>query len=250
MATLLDRSGLRLFQCCWLRVIDVDFGRRQIAVRRGQGDKDRVAMPPAVGADELATHLVRVREQHLRDVERGAGLVELPDGSAIRTVQQLLGHRDVATTRSENRVRAFVAVVVVTLLAVVASCNDQQLRSRTVVEDTPENRRQAAQEYLRIVPPGELMQDATDKMAESMSEPLRTNFVAAMAQVDLVRLNQAMLDGMVKRFTVPEINALSDFYGSTEGRSVMKKFGAYMSDVMPVMQAEIAEAMTRAKRTS
>lgn len=82
MATILYGSGLRLLECCRLRVKDVDFGRRQIVVRRGKGDKDRVTMLPAVVADALASHLVRVREQHRRDVERGGGWVELPDALA------------------------------------------------------------------------------------------------------------------------------------------------------------------------
>jgi integron integrase len=82
MATLLYGSGLRLLECCRLRVKDVDFGRRQIVVRRGKGDKDRVTMLPAIVADELASHLERVRAQHRRDVVQGAGWVELPDALA------------------------------------------------------------------------------------------------------------------------------------------------------------------------
>ena len=84
MATLLYGSGLRLLECCRLRVKDVDFGRRQIVVRRGKGDKDRVTMLPAIVADELAPHLERVRAQHRRDVAQGAGWVELPDALAAK----------------------------------------------------------------------------------------------------------------------------------------------------------------------
>jgi integrase len=45
-----------------------------------------------------------VRAQHLEDLRREAGWVELPDALArkyhdIRTVQELLGHRDVNTTQ-------------------------------------------------------------------------------------------------------------------------------------------------------
>ena len=48
MAFLLYGAGLRLFECCCLRVQDVDFGTNQIVVRSGKGDKDRVTMLPAV----------------------------------------------------------------------------------------------------------------------------------------------------------------------------------------------------------
>ena len=41
MAFLLYGAGLRLLECCRLRVQDVDFGSNQIVVRSGKGDKDR-----------------------------------------------------------------------------------------------------------------------------------------------------------------------------------------------------------------
>jgi integrase len=82
MATLFYGSGLRLLECCRLRVKDVDFGRNQIAVRRGKGDKDRVTMLPCAVRAALAEHLERAREQHLRDLAQGAGFVELPGALA------------------------------------------------------------------------------------------------------------------------------------------------------------------------
>lgn len=82
MATLLYGSGLRLLECCRLRVKDVDFARNQIIVRNGKGDRDRATMLPASVRGDLASHLERVREQHRRDLSQGAGWVELPDALA------------------------------------------------------------------------------------------------------------------------------------------------------------------------
>jgi integrase len=48
MAFLLYGAGLRLLECCRLRVQDVDFGTNRIVVRGGKGDKDRVTMLPGV----------------------------------------------------------------------------------------------------------------------------------------------------------------------------------------------------------
>ncbi len=78
MATLLYGAGLRLLECCRLRVKDVDFARNQLTVRRGKGDKDRATMLPGAIKLELAAHLERVRVQHTRDLAAGAGWVELP----------------------------------------------------------------------------------------------------------------------------------------------------------------------------
>ena len=77
-AFLLYGAGLRLMECCRLRVQDVDFGSNQIVVRSGKGDKDRVTMLPGAVKTDLARHLDIVREQHRCDVENGAGWVELP----------------------------------------------------------------------------------------------------------------------------------------------------------------------------
>ncbi len=82
MAYLLYGAGLRLLECCRLRVQDVDFEASQIVVRAGKGDKDRVTMLPAAVRDDLAGHVVRMREQHSRDPATGAGWVELPTAIA------------------------------------------------------------------------------------------------------------------------------------------------------------------------
>src|SRR5262245_36077989 len=53
MATLLYGSGLRLLECCRLRVQDVDFAMSQIVVRDGKGGKDRITILPAVAKTAL-----------------------------------------------------------------------------------------------------------------------------------------------------------------------------------------------------
>lgn len=51
MAGLMYGSGLRLMECCRLRVKDVDLDRRQLVIREAKGDKDR-AVPLADAACE------------------------------------------------------------------------------------------------------------------------------------------------------------------------------------------------------
>ncbi len=78
MATLLYGSGLRLLECCRLRVQDIDFGMSQIVVRHAKGAKDRVTILPTVAKGALTEHLQTVKRQHEADLARGAGWVELP----------------------------------------------------------------------------------------------------------------------------------------------------------------------------
>ncbi len=82
MADLMYGSGLRLLECCRLRVKDIDFARNQVTVRRGKGDKDRMTMLPAAMKNDLSRHLERVRLQNQQDLARGAGRVELPGALA------------------------------------------------------------------------------------------------------------------------------------------------------------------------
>jgi integron integrase len=82
MAGLLYGAGLRVLECCRLRVQDIDFATNQIVVRGGKVDKDRVTMLPAVAKADLAHHLRAVRAQHQSDFAAGAGWVELPTALA------------------------------------------------------------------------------------------------------------------------------------------------------------------------
>ncbi len=75
---LLYGSGLRLLECLTLRVKDVDLGRREIRVRRGKGQKDRVTLLPEVAAGLLEAHLARVSVLHQGDLRAGGGAVTLP----------------------------------------------------------------------------------------------------------------------------------------------------------------------------
>lgn len=79
MAALLYGSGLRLSECCSLRVKDVDFERKQLCVRRGKGRKDRMTLLPANLMKPLQQHLIGVEQQHQSDLQCGAGYVELPE---------------------------------------------------------------------------------------------------------------------------------------------------------------------------
>jgi integrase len=71
-------------ECHRLRVKDIDLPRRQIAVRGGKGAKDRATLLPAAAAPALEHHLEATRALHEKDLQRGAGWVELPDALQIK----------------------------------------------------------------------------------------------------------------------------------------------------------------------
>ena len=79
MAQLLYGAGLRLMECCRLRVQEINLERNTIHVRAGKGDKDRMVMLPRAVRDQLIEQLAKRKQVHERDVARGVARVELPD---------------------------------------------------------------------------------------------------------------------------------------------------------------------------
>ena len=99
-------------------------------------------------------------------------------------------------------------------------------------EDSREGRALAAERYLNAVP-----------------EALREGFVNQMRMVvraDL--LEEATRASLIRHFTVDELNAMAEFYSSPHGASAMRKFGAYMADVMPAVQEEVILGLDRMER--
>ncbi len=82
MASLLYGSGLRLIECLRLRVKDIAIEQRQITVRDGKGEKDRVTMVPSTLLPSLQEHLdvLQRRYEPLLTAQKLA--VSLPDALA------------------------------------------------------------------------------------------------------------------------------------------------------------------------
>lgn len=78
MAELLYGSGLRLLECCSLRIKDVDLERGEIVVRLGKGGRDRVTMLPDAVRLKLRATMLDSRALQLRRIASGGGYVEVP----------------------------------------------------------------------------------------------------------------------------------------------------------------------------
>ena len=79
MASLLYGTGMRLMECITLRVKDIDFEYKQIHVRRGKGQKDRIVPLPESLIEFLIIQLKKSKKQHEKDLHEGGGDVYLPD---------------------------------------------------------------------------------------------------------------------------------------------------------------------------
>ncbi len=83
LCALMYGTGLRhKVEALNLRVKDIDFGQKQIVVREGKGNKDRVVPLPDRLAERLTRHLQRVKEVHDQDLRAGLGQAPLPGALA------------------------------------------------------------------------------------------------------------------------------------------------------------------------
>lgn len=78
IAKLIYGTGMRKMECLRLRVTDIDFEYKQIHVRSGKGNKDRVALLPVSIISQLQSQLEDTEALHKRDIKEGYGEVELP----------------------------------------------------------------------------------------------------------------------------------------------------------------------------
>jgi integron integrase len=84
MTQILYGSGLRLMECIRLRVKDIDFGNRQIIVRDGKGEDDRVTILPDSLIPALRNQIQTVQRIHQTDLQDGFGEVYLPHALALK----------------------------------------------------------------------------------------------------------------------------------------------------------------------
>lgn len=77
-ATLLYGCGLRLSECCSLRIQDIDVERSEIMVRRGKGNHDRVTVFPRSLKPSIRKQLDAARLVFDKDQKQGGASVTVP----------------------------------------------------------------------------------------------------------------------------------------------------------------------------
>ncbi|HYC72553.1 MAG TPA: DUF2059 domain-containing protein [Opitutaceae bacterium] len=121
--------------------------------------------------------------------------------------------------------------------------------SLLAVDDSPASRATQADRYLQAASAKEMFADLANEMSKSMPPDQRAEFQALMTRhLNVTQLESDMKTAMVRHFTAEELQALADFYGSPVGKSAMKKMGGYMTELMPLIQAEVGRAVGRAQQ--
>jgi len=141
--------------------------------------------------------------------------------------------------RAEVMKRVFALSVAVVLIPIAVMAQPT---------DSPEARRAAAARYLKVVPMEAMATDLLEGLAKHLPEARRQEAVNLMKKLlDNGRFEAKMLDVLAKNFTVSELEALEKFYGSADGQSIQRKFGAYMAELAPIIQAEALRVLEQAR---
>jgi len=117
------------------------------------------------------------------------------------------------------------------------------LLASPVVAETRAEREAAARRYLTVVSPLELVEEASLSRFRSLP-PVDAHELAKafVEELELEPIERALINALVRDFTVAELEALTAFYESPNGRTAMRKLARSLDRVRPAMQGEIDRA--------
>jgi hypothetical protein len=114
--------------------------------------------------------------------------------------------------------------------------------------DTTAERRAAAQRYVTTIPSESVFDEMVATLSQQVPSNRREEFVTLMRKLVPIDAMQAVtIETMSRHFTVEEIDAMTRFQGSPEGKAIMGKLGAYMGELMPQVQREVLRALEKAR---
>jgi Uncharacterized protein conserved in bacteria (DUF2059) len=141
-------------------------------------------------------------------------------------------------------------LLVILVMVMASACSDTRPgQSAKSLPDNPENRTVLAKQYLEIMKPKDMLQSVAGRVVPRLPEKDRKPFTDIMNSPAIEEsAYRITLDGLVKHFTVGELNAMLAFYGSPDGQSASKKYGSYLGEIMPQIQQEVKKAVAEVEK--
>jgi hypothetical protein len=112
--------------------------------------------------------------------------------------------------------------------------------------DNAANRTALAQDLLKVQSMDSIIGDIIESMARSVPQGEQARLRDYMQKnLDIASIRASAVRSLSKTFTVNELAAMVEFYGSDEGQSIQKKLGPYMTDLSPALQSTMQNAMAK-----
>jgi len=109
--------------------------------------------------------------------------------------------------------------------------------------DSPEQRKQAARQYLQVTSVNTIVEAGIFEFASSVPAEQRALLVEKIrTNISKDVIEEIAVEALAKVFTTNELDALTEFYGSEVGKTAVNKFGAYSAEVMPHIRKQIQHA--------
>ena len=143
-----------------------------------------------------------------------------------------------------------IASICVVLCSVSLFAQESKSLEQEQASDTPATRELHAKRYLKAVPPSQMIRELVTRSAASRPDTDAAEVERILDHMDMEAVDALSIKTLVDHFTAAELRALADFYGSAEGKSIMKKFGPYMADAMPLIQEQVTMAVEKAQAES
>ena len=132
------------------------------------------------------------------------------------------------------RVLAFVALIGVVLLSHQAFADDAAEKRALAVQV---NEARPVKAQLERVMDARLARFPADKRTAAKEK--------IMAAIDYEKIDAVTIDGLVSVYTLDELKAMADFYGSDTGKSIEKKAPALQALVKPEVQKVLDAALMK-----
>src|SRR5262245_5364100 len=137
---------------------------------------------------------------------------------------------------------ARIATMTLLALAVASAAAAQSADSETA-------RRAAAQRYVSTIPSESVFDEMVTALAQQVPSNRRDEFIALMRRlVPIDALQAVTIETLSRHFTVAEIEAMTRFQSSPEGKAIMGKLGGYMDELMPQVKREVLRALEQARQ--
>ncbi len=116
--------------------------------------------------------------------------------------------------------------------------------------DTPESRIEAAETYLELVPVERMTENVARNIMLIIPEEKRDLFRKGVSEgLAEAGIEDIMVKIVAKHFSTSEIDAMTAFYSSPEGKAIERKLPGYTADislhVIPIIRQSVTEVMEK-----